>query len=74
MTIQKLSASAFIGMLSVSLTLVAAQPSLAQAPAAPAIGYPSPSISLAEARAIDVGRHKDAQRQDEQHNRDGFFL
>ena len=55
MTIQKLSASAFIGMLSVSLTLVAAQPSLAQAPAAPAIGYPSPSISLAEARAIIDG-------------------
>jgi uncharacterized protein GlcG (DUF336 family) len=52
MTIQKLSASAFIGMLSVSLTLVAAQPSLAQAPA---IGYPSPSISLAEARAIIDG-------------------
>src|SRR5438067_11487283 len=47
MTGLKLSASAFIAMLSVSLTLVSGQPALAQGPAAqapmaPAIAYAAP--------------------------------
>jgi uncharacterized protein GlcG (DUF336 family) len=51
----KRSLSVVIVILSLSLTLLAARPGLAQAPAAPAIAYPAPSISLAEARAIIDG-------------------
>jgi uncharacterized protein GlcG (DUF336 family) len=51
----KLSPSAVSAVATLSLALLSAGPSLAQAPAAPAIAYPPPLISLAQARAIIDG-------------------